>query len=286
MLPLLRSVYYNPRIFSNHVSSWWNAASDVIKEIFDDKVLARVMSKQQPRTAALWLGAIIIGKHHYLDKLFEARPFADVVAAAWTDLSLLFITLPCSGDDMGNMISRADECRPLMTTDRSRPPSPWPPCGAILTEGLEPDVRKYSRHSGLHLQYRGWEWRDGIGKTNRPGVMRDTTEKAATSSESSATSSELPILRGNLAQSAITTKCIASRHRLSLVGLALKVSINTIVGLRRILGSIWNLMMMMMMMTRTRTRVRRKTYFCPLRRGYRTWTLKHLSTTSHESSLT
>jgi hypothetical protein len=166
---LLHGSFFDSSVCCNLVSPWLEGAFKTIDAIVgrgEYSRLAAVMEKRQPRLAALWLGAIIIGMEDDIFRPVRTGMFAiDLLAAAWTATTHSFIgpgsLVPSLRE--GNKISRSDECRLLYLADceeHSRVPMcPWQPFGNTSLSDTDISVREHASCQGHHrLQYEGWRW--------------------------------------------------------------------------------------------------------------------------------
>jgi hypothetical protein len=168
MRSLLCSTFFNPDIPCNLVSAWLNPAFAIIDPFLDERnmdKLAAILGRRQPRLAALWLGAIIMGMAKTVIRdLKNGLSAPDLHAAAWTGSVQSFITLGIRTLDR-QMISREDECRLLFITATSAadnhsrvPVYPWKPFGKSHIRDTELEVQQHIQCNCHCLEYEAWHW--------------------------------------------------------------------------------------------------------------------------------
>ncbi|PYI02782.1 hypothetical protein BO78DRAFT_463756 [Aspergillus sclerotiicarbonarius CBS 121057] len=165
MRSLLRSTFYNMDIECNLVDAWINPAFAILNPIIQEgnlSMLAKVLTRQQPRLGSLWLGVILIGRARFTLREIEIGLTAtNLTAAAWTGIPQSFITSKpeaCNGEN----IRREDECRLLFITGcdgHTRFPIwPWKPFGETRLCDAELLVQQHAL-CGCHcLDYASWNW--------------------------------------------------------------------------------------------------------------------------------
>jgi hypothetical protein len=166
---LLHGSFFEPTVSCNLVSSWFEGAFEIIDTIVRKREYSRlavVMGKRQPKIAAVWLGAIILGMESRILSPVRAGMFAvDMLSAAWTCTVHSFIgprqLIP--SDYHNAKISRSDECRLLYLAeaeDHARVPvCPWEPFGDTDLSDTDIEVREHANCRGQHcLQYEDWTW--------------------------------------------------------------------------------------------------------------------------------
>jgi hypothetical protein len=124
------------------------------------------MGKRQPKIAALWLGAIVLGMESHILRQVSAGMFAvNMLTAAWTCTAHSFIgprkVIP--SDCHNAKIRRSGECRLLYLAeaeDHARVPvCPREPFGDTDLSETDVEVRAHAHCRGQHcLQYEDWTW--------------------------------------------------------------------------------------------------------------------------------
>ncbi|KAL2363903.1 hypothetical protein RJZ56_003189 [Blastomyces dermatitidis] len=177
---LLSSVFYEPGIPCNTVSSWLQSAFSVLDSVEDDHLLAHILMNRVPQVSFLWLGGIIMGTHKDVlqDGRFGLMPI-DLHAASWCGVTQSFLQEPVSQPLITNgALLRSDECRLLYLTQAERhsqcPVSPWMHFGTTALEDAEIDVRLHTQCTGHGLQYADWYWACRNGKLVRPLCVKTT----------------------------------------------------------------------------------------------------------------
>ncbi|KAH6956548.1 hypothetical protein DER45DRAFT_585241 [Fusarium avenaceum] len=153
ILPLLLSVFYEPRIECNAVTPWLQGTLAAIKHVAGNNayVVGHMYMERSPRLAFLWLGCIVLGLQ---DKILQGVHFGqipiDIHSAAWSGTVQSFIQQRVSNPlTTDGCISRADECRLLFLSQ---------------SEGhVRIPVRVHHQCEDHWLQYKGidWECEDG-----------------------------------------------------------------------------------------------------------------------------
>ncbi|KAG5664369.1 hypothetical protein KAF25_008103 [Fusarium avenaceum] len=171
IIPLLLSLFYEPRIECNSVTPWLQGTVAAIKHVAGNNayVIGRMCMERSPRVAFLWLGCIILGLQ---DKILQGVHFGqipvDINSAAWSGTVQSFIQQRVSNPLITDgCISRADECR-LLFLSRSDghvrvPVCQWKPFGKTPVEDVDIEVRVHHQCEDHWLQYEGidWECEDG-----------------------------------------------------------------------------------------------------------------------------
>ncbi|KAK0609412.1 hypothetical protein B0T14DRAFT_541019 [Immersiella caudata] len=173
--PMLLSSFYNPGIECNAVTPWLRgslAAIDAAVAQGDPLALGRMLMDRQPKLAALWLGATVLGLQQTLlrDVGFGMIPI-DLQSAAWSGTIQSFLQEPISDPLAADgYVSRAGQCR-LLFLSRSGshnrvPVCQWRPFGRIPLEHTDLEVRAHELCKNHSLQCRGFTW-DCVGGTMR-----------------------------------------------------------------------------------------------------------------------
>jgi hypothetical protein len=134
-------------------------------------VLGRMLMDRQPKVAALWLGATILGLQKTLlqDVKFGLVPI-DLHSAVWTGTIQSFIQQPVSEPlVVDGQVARADQCR-LLFLSRSGlhnrvPVCQWRPFGGTPLEFTDIEVRVHAECKGHGLRYQGLTWDCADGRT-------------------------------------------------------------------------------------------------------------------------
>jgi hypothetical protein len=163
---LLCGTFYEPAVPCILVSPWLQPVFEMIDPIIAREDFGRfvtIMSKRQPRLAALWLGAVMLGIEKTVLLYTRAGPPVELHVAAWTGTIHSFINFTSHSRCVkGNEISRAGECRLLFLTGCENhlrvPIFPWQPFGSTPLELTEIEVQQHATCRGHELQYEGWCW--------------------------------------------------------------------------------------------------------------------------------
>ncbi|KIL89519.1 hypothetical protein FAVG1_07099 [Fusarium avenaceum] len=171
ILPLLLSVFYEPRIECNAVTPWLQGTVAAIKHVSGNNtyVVGHMCMERSPRLAFLWLGCITLGLQ---DKILQGLHFGqipvDIHSAAWSGTVQSFIQQRVSNPlTTDGCISRADECRLLLLSQSEGhvriPVCQWKPFGKTPVGDVDIEVRVHHQCEDHWLQYEGidWECEDG-----------------------------------------------------------------------------------------------------------------------------
>ncbi|KAK0749533.1 hypothetical protein B0T18DRAFT_479521 [Schizothecium vesticola] len=168
--PILLNSFYIPGTECNAVTPWLRGSLAAIDAVAqgDPLILGRMIMDRQPKVAALWLGATVLGLQQTLlrDVGFGMIPI-DLQSAAWSGTIQSFIQEPVSDPLAADgHVSRADQCR-LLFLSRSGshnrvPVCQWRPFGRTPLKHTDLEVRAHTQCKHHGLQYRGFTW-DCIG---------------------------------------------------------------------------------------------------------------------------
>lgn len=143
----------------------------------DYEMLALMGAIRRPNISALWIGAAASGlAPKIIQKVRRGRPPLDALAFPWTGCPQSFMDTAGSGPYTcvnAEYISRPDVWRLLHLPPkegddlgyRTRPCTPWAPCGASKTKDCALRVTSHLRCNRHEYQYHHWNWEpeDGAG---------------------------------------------------------------------------------------------------------------------------
>ncbi|PVH85786.1 hypothetical protein DL98DRAFT_605441 [Cadophora sp. DSE1049] len=208
---LLCNTFFNPDVPCNLVSAWMQPIFEILDPLIakkDDKNLAMVLGRQQPKVAGLWVGAIVTGMARSILRHCRNGFIAiEMNSAAWTNTTQTFMSLdPLLLDDC-DRIHRSDECRLLYLAGEelnSRLPiCPWRPFGTTALSDTNICVHIHAQCTGGHfLRYNGWSWALKNGSNVRdPGFCIDTAKQGINTTVEDAIVFDTPTEAGPVSES-------------------------------------------------------------------------------------
>ncbi|KAI1502668.1 hypothetical protein F5X99DRAFT_407744 [Biscogniauxia marginata] len=190
------SIFWQPDIECNVVSSWLSSILSVIKPIINSKnlvMLAKVFAFRRPRVALWWLSIFLLGNPtvldwiaRYLETLGERWGFAsmappDAAVAAWTGSPQSFLDEQSvhAYPELLDLVSRADLLRHRYNfrLQDTSPALSWRPFGYVAKDTVELELWPWLERRHIR-EYMHWVWwiKDGrnIVRDVQLGFRRDT----------------------------------------------------------------------------------------------------------------
>ncbi|KXJ85622.1 hypothetical protein Micbo1qcDRAFT_154054 [Microdochium bolleyi] len=184
---ILWSVFWQPHIRCNVVSSWLNSTLKVLEPVIAAKDLgrlARIFAARRPLPAMLWLAVFLLGDHtvirsieYFLRSLQEEKDirgaeYPDITVSAWTRCPQSFWDDPSTTRPGPNQYSRREILQRrlnLQLSDDHLLLFAWEPFSDVSRECIEPDFYDYLE-SKFFRHYEYWRWR-GV-KTEAGRIQR------------------------------------------------------------------------------------------------------------------
>ncbi|KAJ5227874.1 hypothetical protein N7489_008582 [Penicillium chrysogenum] len=175
-MPAIKTLFFNPDIPCNLVSSWKNPAFAIINPLVKQGNIPHLLnglSARQPRTASLWLGAAIMGRSSvFIKQCEQGMMMPSLQSEAWMGTPTTFLTqLPRIYDNDADSVQREDECKLLFLatpTDGGYNHGyltswPWKPFGSTKLRDVDLLLREHLGCGCHALEYEGWDWELGDG---------------------------------------------------------------------------------------------------------------------------